>query len=67
MTWLREKLILITGAIFALVIIFRAGRRAGKNAEKIEEKEKILKKAIISRRIDNLSNDDIDRLPSKYD
>ena len=67
MTWLREKLILITGAIFALVIIFRAGRKAGKNAERIEEKEKILKKTVVSRRIDNLSNIDIDRLPSKYD
>ena len=67
MTWLREKLVLMAGAIFALVIVFIAGRKAGKNAERIEEKEKILKKIVISRRIDNLSNVDIDRLPSKYD
>lgn len=67
MTWIKEKLLWITGAIIALVFFYRLGRKDGKNVEQIKQKDKAIKLASVARRIDNLSSYDVERLPSKYD
>lgn len=67
MTWLKKKLLWITGAITALVFFYLLGRREGKNAEQTKQKDKTIKWASVARRIDNLSDRDVERLPSKYD
>ena len=67
MTWLKNKLLWIMGAITALVFFYLLGRRDGKNVESSKQKEKTIRWASVARRIDNMPNDDIDRLPSKYD
>ena len=67
MTWLKNKLLWITGAITALVFFYLLGKRDGKYVESSKQKEKTIRWTSVARRIDNMSNNDIDRLPSKYD
>lgn len=67
MSWLKQKLLWITGAITALVFFYLLGRKDGSYAEQFKQKEKLVKWTAAARRIDNLSDRDIDGLPSKYD
>lgn len=53
--------------MFALAVSYRTGKRDGKNEEMQKQKDKTLQSAAMAKRIDNLSDADIDRLPSKYD
>lgn len=53
--------------MFALAVSYRAGKKDGKNEEMQKQKDKTLRSAAMAKRIDNLSDADIDRLPSKYD
>ncbi len=67
MTWLKEKVLWITGAIVALVFFYILGRKDGKNAEQTKQKDKAIKLVASARDIDNLSDLDVERLQSKYD
>lgn len=67
MIWLKEKLLWITGAFVALVFFYLLGRKDGKNVEQTKQKDKAIKRVSVARRIDNLSDRDVERLPSKYD
>ena len=67
MTWLKNKLLWITGAITALVFFYLLGTRDGQYVESSKQKEKTIRWTSVARRIDNMSNNDVDRLPSKYD
>lgn len=67
MTWLKSCLAWIAGACIALAFMYWRGKKDGKQDEKEAQTEETLKKIAIAKRIDNLSNDDIDRMPSKYD
>ena len=55
------------GAIIALITTYIFGRKDGKNAERLEQKDKIVNQATTGKRIDNMLDTDIDRMPSKYD
>ena len=67
MTKLKSFIIWLAGAVFALAVSYRAGKKDGKNEEMQKQKDKTLQSAAMAKRIDNLSDADIDRLPSKYD
>lgn len=67
MTRLKSFIMWITGAIVALVISYHIGKKDGKNEEAQKQKDKTIRLASMAKRIDNLSNTDIDGLPSKYD
>lgn len=67
MTRLKSFIMWITGAIVALVISYHIGKKDGKNEEAQKQKDKAIRLASMAKRIDNLSNTDIDGLPSKYD
>ncbi len=67
MTWFKSCLEWITGAVIALVFVYWLGKKDGKQNEKEAQTEKTLNKIASAKRIDDLSSDDIDRMPSKYD
>ncbi len=67
MSWLKSCLSWIAGAVFALAFMYLTGRRDGKHAEEKKQKDKVLHFSFVAKRIDDLSDDAVDRLPSKYD
>ena len=50
-----------------LVSVYILGRRDGKRVEETKQQEKLLEKISLAKRIDDMSDSDIDRMPSKYD
>lgn len=67
MKWIKQKIQWITGAIAALVFFYWLGRRDGKNAETKKTSDKAIKWCAVAKRIDDLSDDTISRMHSKYD
>lgn len=67
MNWLESKIMWWVGAIIALIITYFIGRKDGKNGEKLAQKDKTLNKILSAHRIDSLSDDTVNRLPSRYD
>lgn len=57
----------ITGAILALFSVYWIGKSNGVNDEKENQTQKTLDKINTSKRIDNLDDDVVSKLPSKYD
>lgn len=57
----------ITGAILALVSVYWIGKSNGVSDEKENQTQKTLDKINTSKRIDNLDDDVVSKLPSKYD
>lgn len=66
-SWLKEKMVWLVGAIIALITVYLFGRKDGKNAEKIKQNEKTINQISKVKYISDLSDDVIDRMPSKYD
>lgn len=65
--WIANKLMWIAGAVAALAIFYFIGRRDGKANVELKQKEKELDALRIAKRIDDMSDSDIERMPSKYD
>lgn len=57
----------ITGAILALVSVYWIGKSNGASDEKENQTQKTLDKINTSKRIDNLDDVVVSKLPSKYD
>lgn len=66
-SWLKEKMVWLVGAIIALITVYLFGRKDGKNAIKQETEDKLVKQAKSSQKVNALSFDELVERMHKFD
>lgn len=66
-SWIKDKCFWILAGLVALVSVYILGKSEGKNDEKHKQDKQKLDQVASAKRIDDLPDAVIDKLPSKYD